>query len=394
MKKELTIAILTIGLTIGMASMASAQDNEETDVEVNVSSVTQLDVRPSALSYGVGEDSVSIEPGDSATVSDEGYEHVELGNIGSENIGEIYAEATMPAQQPFGAAGLIEEEDDIDHDTGNFITLSTETAFNGDYTQLETGLADVDTMHFLNRVEYSEETPPTYLTLEEGLADEEDTHVGRLRAGGVEYFYVLYDEDGEGTTTDDEWTLRIGNAPHTSSQLGTVDFSDDSEDYTQYSDDDVESDGDVEDGGDAYSRIEDFELVTFDVEDTGDSYSGEALIDEGSVAGHGLTLEDEQVREYNLYPYAGENSHVIRTKFNIDLNTPVSDSGADDPTESTSAAQSPIFTAGSSDNQLQPGDSFPVDIGIQVPQGVDQDRLAEGTVTILATEDGEDDGQE
>lgn len=382
MKKELTIAILTIGLTIGMASMASAEDNEETDVEVNVSSVTQLDVRPSALSYGVGEDSVSIEPGDNATVSDEGYEHVELGNIGSENIGEIYAEATMPAQQPFGAAGLIDGDDDIDHDTGNFITLSTETAFNGDYTQLETGLSDVDTMHFLNRVDYSEETPPTYLTLEDGLANSEaDRHVGRLRAGGVEYFYVLYDEDGAGATVDDEWTLRIGNAPHTSSQLGTVDFSNEGEDYTEYVSDGAGAEGDIQDGGDAYSRIEDFELVTFNVEATGDSYSGEPLIGD---AAEEPSLVDRQVREYNLYPHDGENAHIIRTKFNIDLSSPT---GGTDPTESSSAAQSPIFNAGTPSNQLQPGDSFPVDIGIQVPQGIAEDRLTEGTVTILATEE-------
>ncbi|MFO7794102.1 MAG: hypothetical protein R6V35_03960, partial [Candidatus Nanohaloarchaea archaeon] len=97
-----------------------------------------------------------------------------------------------------------------------------------------------------------------------------------------------------------------------------------------------------------------------------------------------VNLVDEQVRIYNLYPYADtdDGAHLIRTKFNIDLDSPT---GATAPGRSTAGSQAAILDAGSPGNQLQPGDSFPVNIGIQVPQGIDQDRISEGTITVLAS---------
>lgn len=380
MKKELTIGLLTVALTLGLASTVTAQDTEESDVDVNVSEVTQLDVRPSQLTYGNAEN-VSIEPGDNATISDGGYEHIELGNIGSTNIAEIYAQSTMPSDQPFGAAGL---DETVNHNTGNFLTLSTETANTNDYSALSSGMASVPTMHFLNRVEYAEDTPPTYISYEKGsnlAAGEDDIHIGRIRAGGVEYFYALYNEDSaNGVSSDGTFTLRIGDSPHTSTQLGTVDFTDEGTDYTEYTAGDASTEG-----GDDYAEIREHDFVTFDAGEG--NYSGESLINAGDAAIPGdVNLVDAQTRSYDLYAHADSgdttDAHILRSKFNID---PASPTGDDAPGEQTGGDQTTIFSSTTPDQQLQPGDSFPVDIGIQVPQGIDQSRITEGTVTIIAS---------
>ena len=378
----ISAALLVAVLAVGLAATGAAEDEESSEVTVEVSGVTELDVRPSALEYQ------DVEPGEDREISENDFEHLEISNIGSENIQEIHAESTMPAVNPFG-------DSDAEHDTGNFITISTETANDGDYSDLETGLADESTMHFLNRVEYSETTPPTYITTEDGdIEDSEagstvidggdvEEEVGRFRAGGVEYFYVLYHEGG--TASEDNFVLRIGDAPHTSTELGTVDFSNDGDDsYTEYTQDDAES---ADGFSDQYSLLTGQEFVSFD---TGDSdFEGENLVEDGAVNEEELpeSLEDVQVRQYNLYPYTedteGEENHIIRTKFNTEQQSPV---GEDRSDKTNSGSQKAIFSASEPNNQLQPGASFPIDVGIQISQGVDQDGVSSGSMTLIASE--------
>jgi len=366
------VGVLAVGLTA-----TGAADEETSEVTVDIAGTTQLDVRPSELDYtDGGEFGSELEPGTNRTVSDDGFEHVEISNIGSEQIEEIYAEATMPDANPFG-------DSDNDHDTGNFITVSTATATAAEEGEYNDNIESEDTMHFLNRVEYAEEPYPTYIQVEED-GDFDDYTVGRFRAGGAEYFWVLYHEDGDDLQNND-FTLRIGDAPHTSTELGTTDFRDDEasdESYTEYEQDS----GDVEQspGSDRHVRVTGHEFVTFNTTDD-EEYEGENLIDDGEVD-HDVDLLDAQERSYNLYAYVdssdSEFNHIVRTRFNVEQQNPLD---TEDRTDTTTTSAQDAFL--SSDDGLEPGDSFPVDIGVQVPQGVDQDGVESGTMTFFATDE-------
>ena len=401
MKKELTIGLLTVALTVGLASMASAEDieDQETDVDVTVDSVTQLDVRPSALSYD------NVAPGTQVTSSEEGYEHVDIENIGSTRIREITAQATMPLDQPFGA-NLEEDGTTVLYDTGNFVQLSLETAqglssvqdeLAGEVPQDGDGGNDQQVSHYVNRVEFFEENPPEYITIDTDAGGSDADHeVGRFREGDVEYFFQLSHEGAGSGTEDDEMELRIGRAPHTSTQLGTVDFEDG--DFIAFDEDTdfAASEGDT----DNYMILEDtsVQFVSFDTDSTED-YDGENLLDDQGVADFDPEdLEDHKVTEYDLYirPEAStpgefeEQPHILRTRFNTD---PVSPLRSDDPEEGTSLnnletgnAQQYILDSGSDNNQLQPGQNFPVNIGVELPQGVDQNAIQNGAVTFFASE--------
>ena len=372
-------------LSIGMVTNAAA-DEETTDVTVEVSEITQLDVRPSELDY---TDS-NIEPGDFIEESDDGYEAVEVENIGSNNIEEVSVEAEVPQQNPFGAEGLDEE----DHVATNFVTVSTETATEGieeEYSYLDPGIVEVETPHYLNRVDYTESPAPTYID----LPDEDEWGVGRLRAGGVEYFYAL-EGDTAGDDADADFRLRIGTAPHTSTTLGSTDFTD-SEEYVEFDDSDQVTGGD----SDFYSVLTDegvMELVSFDPDS--ESYDGDDLVERDDGDGELVAVDDlgdagvtePETRQYGFYVYSDvddsgdefEDGHIYRTRFNID---PESIEGSDTVESDTSDAQQALFSSSTSSNQLQPGDSFPLNMGVQVPQGVDDDRLDSGLVTVLAEGD-------
>lgn len=386
MKKELTIAILAVGLTIGMASLATAETLEqETEVDVEISGVTQLDVRPSSLSYTDTEDTDALSPGDARTVSDLGFEHIEVENIGSERIGNIYAQATMHDQQPFGTD--TDADGNLVHNTGNFVTMSLETANRASY-DFGGELSDVDNMHYLNRVEYVEDNAPTYIQVEDGDFDYgegqdavDEADVGRVRVGGAEYFFVVYTLDSDGTY------MAIGNAPHTSTVLGTTDFTSDGDGYSVEELD--SSDTSVSD----LSKISSQRFVTFDTES--EDYVGQDLIadgdalidpeDDSETTGEGddeISASDitAEVRNYNLY-YDEEDNFLVRSKFNVLQSAPDEDWTAD---EDASGGQEYILEADSISESLQPGDNFPINFGVQVPQGVDQNAIEEGTVTVIS----------
>jgi len=378
MKKELTIAFLAVGLTIGMASMATAQQSQDTDVDVEISGVTQLDVRPSSLAYTSSGDEGALEPGDARTTSDLGFEHIEVENIGSERIGNIYAQGTMHTDQPFGTD--TDDDSSLVHNTGNFVTVSLETAQSYDFA----GLSDVETKHHLNRVEYVEDNPPTYIQTEEsefeytdgGFDDIASVEVGRFRVGGAEYFFVIYELQNDGTY------MAIGNAPHTSTVLGTTDFTNDGE---AYSIEELEDDGSAS----GLSIINSQDFVSFDTESS--NYTGQELIDGGDEQFDGATVGDgddeidasdidAEFRTYNLYSF--EDRYVVRTKFNIEQSSP----DGSEWTESTSGTggQEYILDADNIAETLQPGQNFPIDFGVQVPLGVDQEGIEEGTVTVIS----------
>jgi len=327
--------------------------------------------------------------------SENNYEHVDIENIGSTRIREITAQSTMPIDQPFGATG-----DDVLYNTGNFIQLSLETAEGTSVSSQLIGTVSQDgdpssdgdeeqVPHYVNRVEYFEENPPEYITTDDDAG--EIIEIGRFREGDVEYFFQL-GHDGAGDGADTDMNLRIGRAPHTSTDLGTVNFEDG--DFVEFdgSDDFDDSDG----ASDDYMILEDaVEFVSFDTDRS--SYDGSNLLNDGGEAEFDTSeLEDHRVTEYDFYIHPEEGSgdsedqpHVLRTRFNTQPVSPwelAEEDGATLDSLETEDAQDYIFDASSAENQLQPGENFPVNIGIELPQGVDQDAIQNGAVTFFASE--------
>lgn len=379
MKKELTIAIIGIALITSAASQVDETNNQDSNVTVTVSDVTALDVRPSSLSY------TGVTPGADQSSSDSNYEHIELENIGSARIGEIYAQGTMPTTQPFGTDAT--QTDPAQHNTGNFVTLSLATANDAGNNYDTSDLSGVTTPHYLNRVEYFEGEYPTYIEVNDGSDNFNSTNidsginnvdVGRFRVGGAEYFFAVYE-------TSSDVGIRIGDTPHTSTQLGTTDLTNDGEDYTTY-----DTGGDLSSGdGDVYLSSG-HQFASFDT--TTDEFTGQSLVSDGTVENTG-DLSDVETRTYDLL-IDTSNDFVMRTKFNVAPEIPGGYNSSGDATEGsdnwdqavdTGAAREYILDAGSQSNAMQPGENFPVNFGIQVPQGVDQNAIQEGTVTIYAS---------
>ena len=359
MKKELAVAFLALGMILSIGS-AAADKTQDSTVDVNVSKVTQLDVRPSTLSYGTG-DSADLEPGNDLEVSDNGYGALEISNIGSEEIAEVTAEATMPSNQSFGREGISSVGTGEQHDTGNFVTVSTETADDAQYNIPTGALAEIPNMTYLNRAEFVEESPPTYIqtndasdSIDPDSFTTEEPEVGRFRVGGAEYFFVYY-SSGSG-----DWTLRIGETPHTSTQLGTVDFTNEGTDYVSYTDGDTDVTS-VSEGG---FRVDGHEFVSFDEGDS--SFTGQSLLDGDTANATAVSaVAGTEVRNYNLFLNFAEEElsehHIVRTSVNTNVNNPVSDN---DYGATTSGAQVPIFSTGTEDEQGGERQSFTIDIGV------------------------------
>lgn len=393
MRKKLTIGVLAVAVTFGLMTTVSAQDSDQdSDVEVNVSETVQLDARPSTLQYGQ-DGGQGIEPGALKETSDGGYEHIDIENIGSVPIDQVHAQATMPEESPFGIDGDSENSDNS-FDTGNFLIMSTDTA-DTEYSSLS-GVNGISQNHYLNRVEYHEDNPPEYIFTEDGdivgtsdntlVSSASTTDVGRFRVGEAEYFYALYTGNADGTTDDaDEWVMRIGETPHTPDQLGTVDFRnpDNVDGEVDYHEIEANSTNDV--SGADIAQFQSKTFVGFDTSSSGD-FDGQSLLDgsgvnstaEGDVSG---TVQ----RNYNLY-IDGENDQVMRSSFNIEQQSPDYDGeGTGYITgEENTGDQQAIFS--SNNDPLEPGMNFPIDVGIQLPNGVDRDRVDTGTITLIATE--------
>jgi len=343
-------ALLVAVLAVGLAATGAADVDQEDDseVEVTVSSEVAVDVQPDTLSY-----SDDLTPGESNFTDDVGHEQIEIENIGSEDIGEVWAASSSPSEDPFGQG-----ETDA-HNTGNFVQISLATALadeDGAYPDALDQSSTNENPHYINRVEFTEDPAPSYIqtdTDSDDLVDSsviEDVDIGRFRMGEEEYFYAVY-HDGDGTAScsgDDSSELWVGESVHTPGDLGTFDFTTNED------------------------------SVTEEISDT------DAASDYGVV--EGVELGDE---EYNLFTYCDEdsNGHAIRTRFNVEIDTSGLEGSDDTIDERTDGQQRFILEETSTaDNTLRPGQSFPVDVGVNVPNGVPEGSIEDGSLTIFANQ--------
>ena len=397
MKRKIAITLIAAGLALGMMTSATAQTSEqETEVTVTVDEQAIVDVRPSSLDYTEGGDfpetgNSALAPGESRSISDKGFEHIDISNIGSVDIDQVTAEADMPNATPFAGSAT-------PHNTGNLVTLSTATAESNDYTgdvqlaQNSNGLSE--NPHYLTRVEYAEDNPPEYIQVEQdgdvAGSSTFETDVGRFRVGDLEYFFVAYYQDGmTGSTSDYE--LRIGQAPHTSTTLGTTDFTNSGSNYINYTGTDVNDvTGDL---SGVYGRIENQQFVVFDPDEgsNSDNYTGQNLLATDGTADYTSgDFTGDYVREYNLFTNfdsGDSDNHIQRTRFNTQVYDATTDGtkSGDRATEDTSGAQTPLVRSGG--DPLSPGQNVPINIGVQLPQGIDSDNINSGIVRFVVTQD-------
>jgi len=395
--------------------LATAQDNKEqkTDVSVTVDSQTQLDVRPSFLSYS------SVAPGEMKETSDneQGFSTIVAENIGSQRIKKITAESTMPRTNPFGdvLTGSSTSDYEQTHDTGNFIQLGVQSA--NDLTSVTDEVASQVNSndayngyppHYVNRVEFFEENYPDYIEVDSTGTFGEDFLVGRIREGDVEYFIEVKLDDTSDPVVSE---VRIGSAPHTSTQLGTTDFRSSSNGGTETGEVIVIDSSTISDdsGNSNYDVLDNaLRLVSFNTEAESTSYSGESLLQAGTSGSlatevaSGVTLGDydnAKVTEYSLFIHPQNNTvsvdgsdveevpHMFRTRFGEDIDSPSEQktTGTFSTIGTVASGQEPIFSGSNTEDQLQPGQNFPIDVGIELPQGVDQAAITEGSVTLFAT---------
>lgn len=387
MKRQLTITAVAVLVIIGMATTATAQ-SEDTEVSVDVDDTVALDVKPDQLDYtevGSG-DGDALLPGEQVEQSDQGFEHVEIENIGSDRLDKIYAESDLHDEDPFGTVSGSSAE----HNTGNLVLMSTETVLNDDdyRDDLQTGVADVNDPVYLNRIEYFEDTPPEYI---QTLSTDDDANmeidvgegtsaggevnevdVARFRTGELSYITVFVE-------TADEELFLVGNTPETPTDLGTFDFTNDNEDeFTVIGLDTGEGDGEIS----AYTGG--FALANFDA----DSYESDDPVLDGNSDlvdfGQHPSLDDADVEErnYNLFLDRTDNNELVaRVSLNTNFETP---NGQGTDVDSTGGQQFILDADGTEDESLQPGENFPVNFGVQLPNGIDNQNIQQGTVTLSA----------
>ncbi len=197
------ITILLLGFISGTPQPVSATNTTDTvTIAVTVLEQTMVDINPSSLSW------TNVRPGGIGNSTNEAnnYTSIQIENIGSKNITNIWFNTSYPTSKPFGTANATL------YDAGNFVVISKN---------------DDDHYYFVNRVDYND-SEIVYLLRESGY-----DFYGRFRNASSEYFWVA--NPGVGTNCSSGATaFRLGNKPHNQSGTGSIDFTTASE-YTTIS---------------------------------------------------------------------------------------------------------------------------------------------------------------
>ena len=188
--------LLVFTFTLGFNNWAAAVDVNATDVvnvSVTIGEKCIVDISPSELNW-----STPIDPGGTGA-----YKKIQIENLGSVNLTYVWFNNSYPLSDPFGT-GL-----STAYDSGNFMTISKDS--------------DGLTYYFPNRVDYNASYEIIYL---KGPGGNQPPTVpyGRFRNSSFEYFWAVT----AGTTNYTDGNFYISDTPHTQSQTGDADLSDNS----------------------------------------------------------------------------------------------------------------------------------------------------------------------
>lgn len=320
----LTLIALTVGMTATTTALTS-DDSENSTVQVQVASLTAIDVTPSLLDYN------SINPGERDEVDDaEGFTGVEVENIGSVNITQVWANATVPQDRPFGSGFATE------YDAGNFIQINATG-------EGQAGVVGPDDYYsFVNRREYNESNDLNYIFTP---PSPEEWRYGRFRAGDQEFFWAVNTSiSGSGCDADaDSDDFRVGTAAHNETKTGSNDFTDGSGEYYSRALTDVPG-------------LESSERLATDV---------------------WLNVPGQSNRTYDVVVNCGSQTYTTRTRYNVQM-----DGATDLALDGATARHLVNATAGGA-GELQPGDHFSIDMAVSVPLGVANGDVSDGLFRIL-----------
>jgi len=205
------VALIILGLlllSVSVFAIPTANTTEEVTINVNVSTITQIDFTPDTLSW------TDLNPGEIGENKDLFVE-----NIGSTNITYLWLNATHPSSRPFGS-GLR-----ANYDAANFITIKRESDASWAY-------------FYVNRYEWNETSSLPFASFDSGWK------YGRFRTANFsdntyhEFIWTVNpganglcnDTDANAAKGD----VRIAKTPHNSSSTGTTDFTSSGSDYSYY----------------------------------------------------------------------------------------------------------------------------------------------------------------
>lgn len=348
MKKHtstLAVVLLALGTVIGMSATVTAADSNNTEtseVTVNITTETALDVKPDTLTYN------DVSVGDRVEVSsnDHGYETIKIENTGSQEIREIWASSELPTNNPFGSA---DEAGTGNHISTNFLQIKPESGV---------GIqGDSSTFHYVERAEFFQDSAPLveYNLGEFGAGSYDNSSVGRIRTGNNEFYFVL----GYTGNSCNAAELRVADTPTTPDSLGTTDFRDsNSGDWTAYA---ISSYSDGSDGYGITNTSVGLDLTS-------------AVADLGADE---TQTYDILAKCSNLASSEGiAEPHILLNKYDIEAGA------ASDLFDGDGTTTTQIYREEGTD--LAPGSSFGVDVAVQVPRGVPAGTLTSGTLTLYS----------
>jgi hypothetical protein len=333
--------------------------NGSADVEVRVTSQVAVDITPETLDYPF------VDLGEQELISNESHRSVTVRNTGSEPIDRVWVNASTPSNDPFGdGAGTFE--------AGNFFQINiSESTVNRFSSQTPD---PASSYHYVNRAEYmfqDEDEVPSFIVAPNGTGEvtiggsgggtgtaPSELEIGALRVGGQEYYFTVLEDPSGGCTGAGSAEIRIANTPFTSSQEGTIDFTDDGPDqqpidYTVHTISEVEA-------GNGIGVV--------------NPTNSDSRVDLGSREYSLLTSCDTTV--------ADDRENILRTRYNPTA------SDFDDLAENGGGAQF-IFSSSTKANSIQPSQFITLDTGVEVPRGVDQGSMETGTFRLYVTSDNQ-----
>lgn len=343
-QKKLVSALAITLLTIAFISTASAQQNEnDLTVTVNISEKTIIDIQPKQFSWKSPAAGNPLNPGSVAgpyyEVNDTG--RIQIENLGSVNITEVWFNTSYPSQRPFGTG------ESSNYDSANFIALDSNKSGVSDYNQ------------FVNRLEYGIDESSGADTKDIIYLDTPSNwDYGRLRTANREYFWTI-DDTGASVAT-----FRIGVDAHNESQTGSTNL-----DNACAGGDEGSSNNDCN----GYTNFQTSgDYIATDVEIGEVDNSNDALPggDGGKI--YCAVMNETQV----LNSGADANPKVWFVKWNKNFG----------PAQSGDCGVATNYTIGGSspNGELAPGDWITRNIRARVPYGVVSGELPQGRLWVLA----------
>jgi hypothetical protein len=181
----------TLGFTIVEVGAIDANATDTINVRINISKKAIVDISPASINW-----TTPIDPGSNGT-----YRKIQIDNMGSINITHIWFNNSYPDSNPFGT-GLSSA-----YDAGNFMAITNDS----------TG----DSYLFPNRVDYNTSYEIIYLT---GPNSNTPPNVpyGRFKNASNEWFWAVT----SGGVNYTNGSIYISSTPHTQTQTGDADLSD------------------------------------------------------------------------------------------------------------------------------------------------------------------------